>query len=153
MGRRWRCSPSPDLIRHVGGAYRCRPASLPVVSGDLPAVVSAERTARGLQLTVDTEAPALVVISEWQLNGWRATLEDRTELPILRANAGLSAIVAPAGKHTISLSYRPLDVCGSGWLSRFSVWIWGNRGCLVLAAGNWHSSRAIAGGNKGFGRA
>lgn len=75
-----------------------------------PPLITTTRTPRGPDIASDAEAPTVVVISEWQRDGWRATLADGSELPILRANAGLSAVVVPAGAHTVSLRFRPWDV-------------------------------------------
>jgi hypothetical protein len=97
------------------------PARQVVLSGELPdelpgnapapaPQVTVSRLAAGLDIIVGTAAPVVVVISEWQRDGWRATLDDGTVLPILRANAGLSAVVVPAGSHTVSLRFRPWDV-------------------------------------------
>ncbi len=86
------------------------PADFPLPSNSLPPLMTIEPSARGLDIILDAEAPTVIVISEWWRDGWRVTLDGETTLPLLRANAGLSAVVVPAGQHTVGLRFQPWDV-------------------------------------------
>lgn len=116
---------------------------VPVMNDSLPPLMTTERTPRGLDLTLDAEAPVLVVISEWRRDGWHATLDATTELPILRANAGLSAVYVPAGQHTVTLRFQSADVWVGLGLSLAALAL------AVLAGTAWRlavPTRAPAGG-------
>ncbi|MCF0193553.1 MAG: hypothetical protein HUK00_00020, partial [Bacteroidaceae bacterium] len=52
----------------------------------------------------------LAVFSEIYYPGWRATLEDGTEIPVARANYVLRAATIPAGHHTLTLSFDPTTI-------------------------------------------
>lgn len=70
--------------------------------------VSRESPAR-LTIDVNTAAPGLLVVSEWDYPGWRAT---RNGIPaeLLTTNYALQGIMLPAGKHQVVLQYAPWDV-------------------------------------------
>jgi hypothetical protein len=54
----------------------------------------------------ETSAPAVLVLVDAFNPGWRATLDTGEELPILRANILMRAVVIPAGIHDVTFSYR-----------------------------------------------
>lgn len=56
--------------------------------------------------TVQSPAPALLLLQIPFDRGWTARLDDR-DLSLLRADYGLSAALVPPGAHRIALSYRP----------------------------------------------
>ncbi|HVQ35963.1 MAG TPA: YfhO family protein [Pyrinomonadaceae bacterium] len=72
-----------------------------------------------VEIAVDSTAPALLVCSESNMNGWSATVDDRP-VPILTANYAFRAVEVPAGSHRIRLRYRPPGL---------------NAGLLISAAG------------------
>lgn len=74
-----------------------------------PGEVVISQAPRGLDMTVDANASSLLVISEFFRSGWRATV-DGEPATLLEANAGLMAVGLPAGRHVITLRFRPLDV-------------------------------------------
>lgn len=59
-------------------------------------------------LTVDTEASeaGYLVLTRSYDGGWKARL-DGAEVPLLRADLALSAVLVPAGGHRLELAYRP----------------------------------------------
>ena len=59
-----------------------------------------------VRIRTETPAPAVLVLVDAFDRGWRATLETGEELPILRANLLMRAVVVPAGNHDITFSYR-----------------------------------------------
>lgn len=60
-----------------------------------------------LQITVTTEVPGFLVISEWFYPGWQARLDGKT-VPILRADSAFQAVHVPAGQHSVVVSFVPL---------------------------------------------
>jgi hypothetical protein len=59
-----------------------------------------------LELTVTTDAPGIVVLSEIYAPGWSARVDDHPA-PILRANYALRGIYVSAGAHRVELVYLP----------------------------------------------
>ncbi len=62
-----------------------------------------------LSLDVETDRDGLLVISEQAYPGWRAWLDGR-EVPLVRANVILQALVVPAGQHRVEVRFDPLSV-------------------------------------------
>ena len=60
------------------------------------------------RVVVRTEAPAqaVLVLVDAFAPGWRAILETGDELPVLRANSLMRAVVVPAGRHRVTFSYH-----------------------------------------------
>lgn len=65
------------------------------------------REPQRLVLRTRAQGPALIVLSEPYDPGWRASLDGRDPLPVLRANYALRAVVVPAGEHLVEMVYRP----------------------------------------------
>lgn len=65
----------------------------------------------------------VAVFSEiWYPRGWKAQLEDGTEIPLYRANWTLRAANLPAGNHTLTMSFAPKSYAQSSGISRtFSI--------------------------------
>ena len=59
-----------------------------------------------VRVTVDAPAAGLVVVNEAWFPGWRATV-DGQPAPVLRANSLVQAVPVPAGRHEVSLAFRP----------------------------------------------
>jgi hypothetical protein len=62
--------------------------------------------AENATITVETEKPGLLVMSDLWFPGWKARL-DGAETGIYRANYTYRAVIVPAGAHTILFSYQP----------------------------------------------
>lgn len=62
-----------------------------------------------LALDMETERDGLLVISEQAYPGWRAWL-DGHEVPLVRADVILQALVVPAGRHRVEIRFDPLSV-------------------------------------------
>jgi hypothetical protein len=91
----------------------------PIELDGTPASGSVEwvaRTPNRLELTVDTERAALLVIADNWFPAWRTTV-DGNEAPTLRAYHTLRAVPVPAGRHTIEMVYESAIVRGSLLLS------------------------------------
>ena len=55
---------------------------------------------------VNTDAPALLAVSEVWYPGWQAAV-DGAPVPLLRAYDTLMAVPVPAGAHTVELRFDP----------------------------------------------
>jgi hypothetical protein len=70
--------------------------------------VTASRATR-ISLTSSTASPRFVVLSEMFFPGWQADV-DGAPTPIYRTNYLFRGVVVPAGRHTVTLTYRPRSV-------------------------------------------
>ena len=59
-----------------------------------------------VQVRVETTQSAVLVLLDSFDKGWIATLENGTEMPIMRANALVRAVAVPAGTHLVTFSYK-----------------------------------------------
>lgn len=74
-----------------------------------------------LKYSVDTPEDGFLVLSEiYYAEGWTATLDGKTELPIIRANYVLRALEIPKGIHTIELKFQPSSFVIGNRISMFS---------------------------------
>jgi hypothetical protein len=87
--------------------------SLVSVSNGSAAKVSTRRfSAHRLELQVETDQPALVVISQSFDHNWKAYAGSRS-LPLFRANHAFQALEVPAGKTPVTLVYsNRMFYCG-----------------------------------------
>jgi uncharacterized membrane protein YfhO len=72
--------------------------------------------AHRLELTVRAEKRGLLVLSEADYPGWRATLNGN-RVPIYKADGLFRAIVVPPGESRVVFRYRPGTVLAGGILS------------------------------------
>jgi len=71
-------------------------------------------TPEEVRVRVETPQPAALILLDAFDQGWRATLENGLELPIMRANALVRAVAVPAGTHLVTFSYQtPLLKAGA----------------------------------------
>ena len=74
-----------------------------------------------VHVQIETPQAAVLVLLDAFDKGWTATLETGAEIPILRANALVRAVVVPAGSHAVTFSYQtPLLKVGA-WASLAGV--------------------------------
>lgn len=59
-------------------------------------------------LDVALDDAGFVVLADTYYPGWRATI-DGEETPVYRANSVVRAVYVPAGEHTVSFSFLPMD--------------------------------------------
>ncbi len=76
------------------------------------------------QLVVVAEGPGTLVLSEIGYPGWRASL-DGEDVPIRNVEGLLRGVELPAGKHTLTASFRPLSVYLGGALTALGLLILG----------------------------
>jgi hypothetical protein len=67
------------------------------------------RGSRRLEVAVRLAAPGLLVVSEGYYPGWKAFVDGR-EVPILRANMMMRAVVLPPGEHRVEFRFEPWSV-------------------------------------------
>ncbi len=70
-----------------------------------------ERSRRSdrIELEVESPGPGFVVVLQTFDSAWKASLDGRSA-PLLRANALFQAVAVPAGRHALTLAYRPASV-------------------------------------------
>lgn len=74
-----------------------------------------------LKYSVDTPEDGFLILSEvYYAEGWTATLDGKTEIPIIRANYVLRALEVPKGIHTIELRFKPSSFVNGNRISLFS---------------------------------
>ncbi|HUS17790.1 MAG TPA: hypothetical protein VM536_22570, partial [Chloroflexia bacterium] len=97
----------------------------PLPDGALPAgavltttdTVSITRyAAEAVNLTTQSSAPALLVLSDQDFPGWEAQVDGRPAA-ILTADHALRGVLVPAGRHAVRFSYRPASVAGGAGLT------------------------------------
>jgi len=74
-----------------------------------------------VQVRVDATKPVVLILLDAFDAGWTATLESGVELPILRANALVRAVVVPAGTHVVAFSYQTPLLKTGAWASLVGV--------------------------------
>ena len=82
-----------------------------------------------VRVRVDTPQPAVLILLDAYEKGWTATLDGGAELPILRANALVRAVIVPAGRHVVAFSYQTPLLKAGAWASLTGVLL-----CLGLIA-------------------
>lgn len=77
---------------------------------------------------VETDAPALLVLSDTFYPGWQAKV-DGQRVPIYRTNAVFRGVLVPAGRHRVEMHFRPrslmmgLGLAGAGGLGCLAIWL------------------------------
>ena len=93
-----------------------------------------------VQVRVETTQSAVLVLLDSFDKGWIATLENGTEMPIMRANALVRAVAVPAGTHLVTFSYKtPLLRAGA------AASLVGCLLCTGLITHAWWRRRHLAG--------
>jgi hypothetical protein len=82
-----------------------------------------------VRVRVETPQPAVLILLDAYEQGWTATLDGGAELPLLRANALVRAVVVPAGRHVVAFSYQTPLLKAGAWASLTGVLL-----CLGLIA-------------------
>jgi hypothetical protein len=94
-----------------------------------------------VRVRVESPQPAVLVLLDSFDKGWTATLENGAELPILRANALVRAVVVPAGTHLVTFSYETPLLKAGAWASLAGVLL-----CTgILAQARWRLRRPGSG--------
>ncbi len=107
-------APQFDPARQV--VLPAQPAGFGAAAACGGQIIWRERAPEKLALQVTTERPCVLVLSELDYPGWRATV-DGAPVSILPANVILRAIALAPGSHEVSLIYRPASLQWGGLLS------------------------------------
>ncbi len=92
-----------------------------------------------VRVRVESQEQAVLVLLDTYDAGWRATLETGEEVPILRANGLVRAVVVPAGNHLVAFTYEAPLLRVGALCSLIGV-----LGCLGLVAHRrWGRGRAM----------
>jgi hypothetical protein len=96
---------------------------------DIHVAVVREFKPEQFTITVQTLIPVILSIAHPDYPGWAATLDDQPT-PILRAYGAFSAVVVPAGEHTVRFVYNPLSyrvgavISGLAWAGILALGVW-----------------------------
>jgi hypothetical protein len=74
----------------------------------------------GYRLRVESNGPAVVVVSQIFYPGWKATV-DGVEIPVYGVNVALTGMVLPGGSHDVHLFFRPASFRVGSAISLVSV--------------------------------
>lgn len=58
------------------------------------------------QLELRCSGPTWLVIRDWHLPGWHATLDHDQQTDIVTVDGAFMGILVPGGEHTLGLQYR-----------------------------------------------
>ena len=93
----------------------------PIDSGSVVKVTIEEYGPREISLSVDTDLPRLLLLSEvYYPAGWSASVNGE-EVPIYRANYLFRAIPVPAGSSEVDLRFDPVSYTAGGWISNIAT--------------------------------
>jgi hypothetical protein len=102
------------------------PQRTALVESELPAVLDGSATGgtvevktyeqNRLHLIAHASGASMLVLSENDYPGWRASIDD-ADAPIVRVNYALRGVVITAGEHEVSFVYRPWSITGGALVS------------------------------------
>ncbi len=95
----------PDFLSGEVDVIETTDATLPGPALSGSAVIE-HYTPEAVRVRVETTLPAVLILLDAFDKGWTATLETGAELPILRADTLVRAVVVPAGTHRITFRYE-----------------------------------------------
>lgn len=75
---------------------------------------------------VETDAPALLVLSDTFYPGWQATVDSR-QASIYQTNAAFRGVLVPPGRHRVEVHFRPRSL-----IAGLGMAVAGGLGCLTL---------------------
>jgi hypothetical protein len=131
----WQRMAQPDFDPRNQVVLSEPPAGLIATEDGTPCggdVIWQEHSPERLVLSVTTDRPCVLVLSELAYPGWQATV-DGQEAPILLANGLLRALALQSGSHEITLVFRPTFLALGGILSALFLAVTG----LLLAVLVW----------------
>jgi hypothetical protein len=78
----------------------------PTVHASSTSLEIRSRTPTSIESSVECDGPCLLVVAQPWAPGWQASVDD-VVVPVVRTNIAGLGVVAPAGRHTVALSYHP----------------------------------------------
>lgn len=102
------------------------------------ATVETRREGSDLEMAIEAQSPAWIVVSQTAWKGWSAE-EDGREIPLRFANNAFLAFPVEAGRHRVRLAYKPASF-------RYGVGLFLLTGVAAVVAAGWRrrASRAAA---------
>lgn len=73
-----------------------------------------------VEIEVNAETPGFLVLADTYYPGWQATV-DGVETAVYRADSLLRAVHVPAGRHTVTFFFRPVDFMVGAAVSLFTL--------------------------------
>lgn len=89
------------------------------------------RTANTVTVAVETNSPAILVLSEVTFPGWKARVDGQTK-ELLRVDYLLRGVALPPGKHSVEVFYQPVSLRLGLLISSLAALCW----CLVFFRGS-----------------
>ena len=71
-------------------------------------------------VSANLSCASLIVVSDTYYPGWIAYV-DGARAPIYEVNGAMRGVIVPAGKHSVTMRYRPLSVFAGGALSLIGI--------------------------------
>jgi hypothetical protein len=110
----------PDFLSGNVDVIETSDATLPGPAGAGQAAI--ERYEPELvRVSVETPQPAVLILLDAFDKGWTARLETGEDVPIMRANALVRAVVVPAGAPVVTFSYQTPLLKAGAWASLTGV--------------------------------
>jgi hypothetical protein len=131
----------PDFLSGEVDVIETAGDTLPGAARDGTAVIE-HYLPENVRVRVETPTPAVLILLDAFDKGWRATLDSNHEVPILRANALVRAVVVPAGTHVVTFSYETPLLNVGAWTSLAGVLLCTGllvRTCRLKRSGNVHA--------------
>jgi hypothetical protein len=127
------------------GQLRQDPMGPVVVEGCCPMAGQADvtvtrRVAGEIDLSVNAQSPATIVVEQSFAPGWEATLDGRP-VTIQAADVLFQSVQVPAGSHSVQLSYRPRSVIEGEILSALGLAVLIVMTAFPLLARRWSLPR------------
>lgn len=110
----------PDFLSGEVDVIETTDSTLPGPSPNGTATIERYRPEE-VRVRVDTPQPALLVLLDAFDDGWRATLDNGSEIPIMRTNTLVRAVAVPTGHHVVTFSYHTPLLKAGAWVSLAGV--------------------------------
>ena len=122
----------PDFLSGEVDVIETPEATLPGPARNGHAVIE-HYAPEEVRVRVTTPQPAVLILLDAFDKGWTAALDGGTDLPIMRANSLVRAVVVPSGTHTVTFTYRTPLLAAGAWASLAGLGL-----CFGLL---WHARR------------
>ena len=124
---RWRVLPSfdavvsamkaPSFAPHQEVLFEEQPSELPVAGDGPPGTAALVSSGiNDLEVAVQLQRAAFLVLSETYYPGWRAAVDGQST-PILRADGVLRSVYVAPGTHRVHFTFRPWSLIGGAMVS------------------------------------
>jgi hypothetical protein len=128
----------PDFLRDGADLVEAHGMELPEPAREGRTTIERYRP-EDVVIRVSNPKPAVLVLLDAFEQGWTARLDDANELPVLRANGLVRAVIVPAGDHRVTFAYRTPWLTAGMLLSMIGLAI-----CLALCVPVWRASSSAS---------